>query len=283
MSDKQDFGELKAKYQELETKFRKLESRYRDLQSANDVIYRARLANYRPPSMKYPSRISRDYMDFLLAPEKTALLVIDMQNLFCAPGGQLYVPHYADIIPAINKLVKFFRGVDIPIVWIRGVSEKDFSDRGLMEWRYDRNRITRPHTSDSWEAQFHKELDGPLPGDIVIDKHKRDVFQGSYINSTLKFFGIESLVLTGVATDSCVGSAASSANSMDYNAIIVVDAVAARTKQRQEAFLERIEESRARLMTSEEVLAELKALALPAGFKSIYIQRRDELKAKQDS
>src|SRR5262249_50320715 len=41
-----------------------------------------------------------------LRPERTALVIIDMQNAFVAPGGAIEVPASRRIVPAINRVVE---------------------------------------------------------------------------------------------------------------------------------------------------------------------------------
>src|SRR5215831_1564402 len=53
-----------------------------------------------------------------LDPKKTALLVIDMQNAFVAPGAPVEVPAARDIVPAINRLAAGLRKRGVPVVWV---------------------------------------------------------------------------------------------------------------------------------------------------------------------
>src|SRR5690348_1149322 len=49
---------------------------------------------------------------------KAALLVIDMQNAFVAPGAPIEVPAARAIVPAINRLAAELRGRGIPVIWV---------------------------------------------------------------------------------------------------------------------------------------------------------------------
>ena len=60
-------------------------------------------------------------------PAATALIVVDMQNAFVAPGGLAEVPKARDITPNINRIASALRGAGGLVVWIRGHVE---SDRG---------------------------------------------------------------------------------------------------------------------------------------------------------
>src|SRR5262245_17629437 len=53
-----------------------------------------------------------------LDPKRTALLVIDMQNAFVAPGAPVEVPAARDIVPAINRLAAELRKRGVPVIWV---------------------------------------------------------------------------------------------------------------------------------------------------------------------
>src|SRR6185436_5835542 len=53
-----------------------------------------------------------------LEANKTALLVIDMQNAFVAPGAPVEVPAARAIVPAINRLAAELRKRGVPVVWV---------------------------------------------------------------------------------------------------------------------------------------------------------------------
>jgi ureidoacrylate peracid hydrolase len=66
-----------------------------------------------------------------LDPRKTALLVIDMQEAFCAPGAPAEVPTARDIVPAINGLSGLLRTLGVAVVWVlHANSHKD----GRSDW-----------------------------------------------------------------------------------------------------------------------------------------------------
>ena len=54
-----------------------------------------------------------------LQPEKTALVVIDMQNYFVAPGAQGEVPPARDIVPSINRLAQAVRAAGSRVIWVQ--------------------------------------------------------------------------------------------------------------------------------------------------------------------
>ena len=53
-----------------------------------------------------------------LDPARTALLVIDMQNAFVAPGAPIEVPAARGIVAPINRLAGALRARGVPVIWV---------------------------------------------------------------------------------------------------------------------------------------------------------------------
>src|SRR4029077_857811 len=53
-----------------------------------------------------------------LDPKRTALLVIDMQNAFVAPGAPIEVPGARAIVPTINRLATELRKRGVAVIWV---------------------------------------------------------------------------------------------------------------------------------------------------------------------
>lgn len=75
------------------------------------------------PKLQQPWPTTRD---------RTALVIVDMQKVFCDPDGTLYVPSTADIVPAIRELAATCRGMGVPVVYLRHIVRGDGSDTGRM-------------------------------------------------------------------------------------------------------------------------------------------------------
>jgi len=225
---------------------------------------RARLVGYVPPSLKYHPELKRDLTELLLDPEKTALLVIDVQNAFTDPKAKLAAPDGPTIVPNINKLVKYCREHKIPIIWVQETNRKDGSDIGIMAkyWSF----LGPPETylaEGSWAWELYPKLDFK-PEDIYIKKPKYIAFWGSDLEAVLRSLGVEHLIFTGICTDICVGTTMIYAMHLDYNCVMVKDATTTFTKYK-EAFLDNAELLWCRVLTADEVLAELEALRPKAG------------------
>lgn len=222
---------------------------------------RAKAANYTPPKFKFNPDLdeSRDLMPLLMDPEKTALLIIDVQNLFTDPKAPLGAPDGPEIVPHINRLAAYGRRNKIPVVWVQETNRKDGSDLGMMGKYW---ATFRP--PESWLApnthlwELYPDVDNN-PDDIYVTKTKYNAFWGSDLEAVLRGLGVESLIFTGICTDVCVGTTLIDAFHRDFNPIMAINATTTFTGMKEE-WLKRTEMLWGRVLTTDEVIAELEAL-----------------------
>jgi ureidoacrylate peracid hydrolase len=179
----------------------------------------------------------------LVTPTSSALLVIDVQNDFCAKGGY-YDKTGADVSgaqPVIERLVAFIdqaRSVGVRVIFVRCnydpvyVSETQTSRSKRVGWDIP---YCRPGT---WGAEFYRVV--PRPGEIIVTKHRYDAFYGTNLELILRTNKVQNLLFTGVATNVCVESALRSAYMRDFPSVLVADCCAARDAAVHEATLENV-------------------------------------------
>lgn len=220
---------------------------------------RAKRANYTPPPFKFNPDLNRqrDLMPLLMDPERTALLIIDVQNLFTEPGAPLAASDGPKIVPEINKLVRYCRGHRIPVIWVQATNRRDGSDLGMYGKYWPKISSWLAPDTHFWE--LYPDLDHQ-PTDIYVRKPKYNSFWGSDLEAVLRGLRVESLIFTGICTDVCVGTTLIDAFHRDFNPIMAIDATTTFTPFKQE-WLTRTELLWGRVLTVDEVIAELEALA----------------------
>lgn len=195
-----------------------------------------------------------------LGTDKTALMVIDMQNAFCHPGGSLVTQRGFDTTPlqgAVEPcvtLVNAARAKSVPIIFTQYVYLADYADAG---WRM---REVTPEVIGSgslaagtWDVEFVEGLE-PQVGDIVVQKNRPSAFYATPLESYLRSMAIESLVICGVTTNICVETTARDAGQRDYRTFVVADATAEMEPDRHEGALKALALMFARVLSIEEVL-----------------------------
>ncbi|MBJ3774960.1 cysteine hydrolase family protein [Acuticoccus mangrovi] len=135
------------------------------------------------------------------------------------------------VIAANKRLMDWCRGVGIPIVHLvtRYRDAEEIRANPFWRTRHEDPSATRKNV-------LAHNLDG-MPGctimptlhdpaDRVVDTKKRyDCFVGTDLDFHLKAHGINTLILTGVNTNSCVLATATAANVRDYAVIVATDCV----------------------------------------------------------
>jgi len=185
--------------------------------------------------------------DFVPDPERTALLVIDMQNDFLLHDAPVPAPGGLDLVPVISGVAEACRRAGYPVVFTQEMHRADLSDFGI-ELDFE-----PPHCLEGTGGMQVVTGLEPHPGDILIRRKRRyDAFLGTDLDLALRSRGVENLLVTGVCTDICVISTVHHARNLDYRCVVLRDAVAGTSPERHEAALLCMEHVFARLSTSAE-------------------------------
>lgn len=166
-----------------------------------------------------------------VAPQRTALLVVDLQVDFAAPEGAM-AQSGADIGPAraaqtrIAALVAAARRRGILCVFSRAVTSLEHQSAVEEEAR---SRHGEPAPSICIAGTHGVEFLEPRPreSDLVITKQRYSIFSGTGLAGWLKARGRDTLVFSGLTTECCVQSSAWDAFERDFHVFIAEDAVAA--------------------------------------------------------
>jgi ureidoacrylate peracid hydrolase len=174
--------------------------------------------------------------------ERTALVVIDMQNGFLDPQGSMArigMPHDA-LVPAIagcERLVQSARAAGVPVIYTRYVYQPGYVDGGLLPNELVPQMVEAESLiNGTWDAEIVPSLT-PAEGEVVIDKSRPSSFYGTQLEPVLTSQDIRSLVLCGVTTNICVETTARDAGQRDYRVHVVSDACAEYDQTRHEVAL----------------------------------------------
>ena len=210
-------------------------------------------------------RNGRDRIFGRLNLQKTAMLVIDMQNAFVAPGSPLEVPFARGIVANINYLAARMRNYDAPVIWVRTT----FAAEGRASWPIYFDHFAPGTDAEALRASLYRGADGHAfwreldvdDHDLVVDKDRFSAFiQGaSALEVTLRDRGVDTLVITGTLTNVCCESTARDAMMLDFKCIMVEDANAAQSDEDHLAGLRTAARVFADVMTCNELLELIEA------------------------
>lgn len=163
--------------------------------------------------------------------ERSALLVVDVQNDFADPGGNLYVRYGDATIPVINELVDRAQRRGAFIVYTQ-----DWHPESTPHFEKDGGTWPVHCVQGTWGARLHPDLEveGPVVRkgiggeDGYSGFSVRDPETGAEakteLDRLLREHGVERVVVTGLAQDVCVKETALDARRLGYETIVVADA-----------------------------------------------------------
>jgi nicotinamidase-related amidase len=206
--------------------------------------------------------MSADRKPWTLEKDRTALLIIDMQNAFTEPGGSLEVPMAREVIPNIKRLAERCRMFGMPVIYTVSAHYVDDVLVSPLELAYQPHldgRLIRP---GSHGDEICSEL-SPEASDFVVRKYRFDAFYGTNLETLLRTLrypaAIDTLIITGTVTNICCESTARSAFMRDFKVAFLADATGGLDDQSQQATLNILGRCFARIMTVDEVLTELES------------------------
>jgi len=143
------------------------------------------------PSAGLRARILATIRARLARRPRRALLVCDMLVDHLTPGRQLEVPRARNIVPAIAKRIDEARAQGVPVVYILDQHEAD--DPELDEW--GTHAIAGTEGAEVWPPL------APKPGDKIVTKPTYSSFFASSLEQVLDELAVDTLVMTGCATE----------------------------------------------------------------------------------
>jgi ureidoacrylate peracid hydrolase len=195
-----------------------------------------------PVDAPRPVRLVAEPQDVTIDLARTALVVVDMQNDFCAEGGWLHgigvdvAPAAAAIAP-VNDVTAAMRACDVPIIWLNWGNRPDRRNLppGVLHV-YDGDgtgggigaragRSDAVLTAGSWGAAI---VDGVEVGvdDIHVDKYRMSGFFDTPLDGILRGLDVRTILFAGVNADQCVLATLTDAACLGYDVVLIEQASA---------------------------------------------------------
>jgi nicotinamidase-related amidase len=165
-----------------------------------------------------------------------ALLVIDMQHDFVDETGAVPCDGAHAAAHRIKVLITEAHRAGIPVIFTREVHRAQKVDFGR-----ELDGDERLHCVEGTKGVEIVEGLTPEKSDYVIDKRRYSAFFGTDLNILLRGLGIDTLYITGAATDVCVYLTAMDAHQYDFFVRVPRDCVAGTSPPAHEAALTAIE------------------------------------------
>lgn len=202
------------------------------------------------------ARRGRLHLHERLEAKRSALLVIDMQDSFVAPGAPAEVPAARGIVPAINRLAAELRRRGVAVIWVLHRNSEDGGDwRGFFDVFVSpgqRARAAQALHSDRLFAQMQ-----PAKDDLHVAKNRYSalIAGSSPLQRMLEERNIDTLLIAGTKTNVCCESTARDAMMLDYKVILLSDCTAALSDEEHLATLENVIQQFGDVLTADQALA----------------------------
>ena len=188
----------------------------------------------------YAKTLKAEPEQIALAPEHTALIVIDMQNAYTSMGGYLDLAGFdvsktKPVVENIQKAVAAAHEAGIQVIYFKNGWDDQYREAGgidspnfhksnaLKTMRKNPELQGTLLAKGHWDFELIDELK-PLPQDLVIEKPRYSGFFNTALDSMLRCRGIRNLVFVGIATNVCVESTLRDGFFLEYFGVALDDA-----------------------------------------------------------
>ncbi len=152
-----------------------------------------------------------------LIPQKSALLILDMQKFFHDKKSHAFIPSAQAIINPILSIADLFINNNLPIITTKHINSKENAKQMDSWWR-------DILTNDSELSQTILEFN--LPQAELIIKSQYDAFYDTNLHEILQKNKIEQVIIAGVMSHLCCETTARSAFMRGYNVFFPIDGTA---------------------------------------------------------
>jgi len=159
-------------------------------------------------------------VDFAVVPERTALVNVDMQNCF-VEGSPISAPDGLAVLDRINRFAAVCRTAGILVIHTSHVLRPDGSNMGVL------GEMAPPVkegilNKGSESAALHTGLVVDAR-DILLDKPRFGAFHGTDLELILRSRGIDTVIISGIATNVCCETTAREAMVRDFHVLFLSD------------------------------------------------------------
>jgi nicotinamidase-related amidase len=194
---------------------------------------------------------------FTVSPRQTALVNVDLQNFFVDTTQDGVA-----LVRKINELASKCREAGILVIHTAHILRPDGSNIGVLGEIVPDIKDEGLLNKGSNTAELHSEVHVD-PRDVVLEKPRFGAFHATDLELILRSRGIDTIIISGIATDVCCDTTAREANARDFRVLFLSDGTATndpdpeRNRAAQTATLEMIDSLFGEVLTVHDVLLKI--------------------------
>jgi nicotinamidase-related amidase len=162
------------------------------------------------------------------AVSRFALLLIDVISPFEFPDGDQILAQARSIAKPIARLKRRARAAGIPTIYVND---------NFGEWRSERSALVQRCLAAGAKGTDFVDQLKPDDDDYFVLKPMHSAFYQTPLETLLRFLGTQSLILTGLTTNSCITCTAHDANMRQFELYVPSDCSSARSKEEHQSAL----------------------------------------------
>lgn len=202
-----------------------------------------------------------------VAPHRAAVVTVDVQNDFCHRDGflgKLGVPmgQIESMLPRLQSFLDAARANGVPVIHVISHHDEQYASPVVTEHKTrhglpmeldGRPLRDAPYCiSGTWGAAL-TTIDA-RPGEEIVVKHRYSGFHNTNLDLVLRSRGIQTVIMTGVATNACVESTARDVYMHDYYLVFTSDGTATTSQAAHDATLANIEQYFGQVASMDQIL-----------------------------
>jgi nicotinamidase-related amidase len=164
---------------------------------------------------------------------RVALLLIDVINALDFPGSSTLLEQAMPMAKRLAVLKRRAKAAGVPSIYVND---------NFGRWKSDFQHIVRHCTSKSARGAPVSRLLRPQSNDYFVLKPMHSGFYSTTLEVLLEYLRVDTLILTGIATNICVLFTASDAHMRDYSLYVPRDCVAANTAKENTSALDEMKQ-----------------------------------------
>jgi len=202
---------------------------------------------------RLPDRVTE--LATLIAPARTALMLVDMQNDFVHDEG-IFVKQWGKsnryikpVVGPCQRLLQAARDAEVTVIHVRVIND-------LLQNPESWHNFWGPPScvlEGSWGAEFVDELQ-PRDDEVVVTKYTYDGFVATSLDAILRRLGVGTLVFAGCDSDVCVRDTAAHGFALGYTPVFARDALAADNELAHAGVLQSLGEHYGQVVSCDQIM-----------------------------
>jgi nicotinamidase-related amidase len=181
---------------------------------------------------------------------QTALLIMDVRppiaDRVCGPA----------LLERLGNAASAARGAGVSVIYVKIGFRKGYPEIGPRPSAIFAAIKEMGAFVDGVSTEVNESI-APQSGEIVVTRPRVSAFSGSDLDVVLRARGIDSLVLTGIATSGVVLSSLRQAADLDFDLTVLSDGCADPDEELHRVLIEKVFPSQARVLTVHEWISDL--------------------------